>query len=214
MLGAFLHMARLMLVFASVLMLSSAAFAAAEPYDALVARAKAGDLAVDYRALRDAYAESAKYQPYGAGSDDLTEKMRKAFAAGDCAATLQSAQAIIDATFIDLGAHMLSARCNELDGNAERAAYHRAVAKGLLDSILNSGDGTTAKTAYIVVTIAEEYVVLSALGLHANGQALANDDGHVFDVIDTAPSAAGDARTVYFQIDRPMAWMSHSLEHP
>jgi hypothetical protein len=207
-------MMRVMLVLASVLALSASAFAAAAAYDALVARAKAGDPTLDYRALRDAYAESESYQPYGAGNEDMTQKMRKAFAAGDCAATLESAHVIIDTTFVDLGAHMLSARCNELDGNAERAAFHRGIAKGLLDSILNSGDGATEKTAYVVVTIAEEYVVLSALGLHASGQTLANDDGHVFDVIDAAQVASGETKTVYFQIDRPMAWMSHSLEHP
>ena len=201
-------MARLALAIAGLLFMCLAA--QAETYDEMVARVRGGDAAVDYRALRDAYAASPQYSPYG-GSDDEKKAMRDGFLAGDCAKVLQAAEAVLTANFVDIQAHMLSATCHERGGDQVKGALHKAVAKGLLDSILASGDGKTTKTAFIVVSVDEEYVVLSTLGWHMTAQSLISDDGHAFDAMQ-ATSRTGESATFYFQIDRLMAWMSHSME--
>ncbi|MBI1213363.1 MAG: DUF4919 domain-containing protein [Alphaproteobacteria bacterium] len=183
---------------------------AADAYSTMVARIKSGDVGADFAALREAYAKSPKYQPYGGDYDDARLAMRKAFNIHDCKSVLSDAGKVLEAIYIDIASHLLSASCQETAGNEEKAGFHRAIARGLMDAILATGDGKTAKTAYSVVTISEEYDVLYMLGLNVETQALASEGGHVYDQI-VAKSDKGDTQTLYFQIDRPMAWMSETL---
>jgi hypothetical protein len=195
-----------------VVCLGSTPARAAEGYEAMVARVKAGDVALDYRALRDAYAQSAHYQPEGGDYDEPRTAMLDAFNAQDCVKALAAADKVLNAVFIDITAHIVSGRCFELASDSAKAAFHRTVARGLMASILASGDGKTPKTAFVVVTISEEYDVLTALRLKPTLQALVQDDGHSYDKQD-AKSATGETATLFFQIDRPMAWLSRSLQH-
>lgn len=193
------------------LLFGAAPASAAESYEAMVARVKGGDVAVDYRALRDAYAESAVYAPYGGDFDEARNEMRKAFNAQDCAKVLPNAEKVLNAIFIDITAHLLSARCHELGNDRTKADFHRAVARGLMSSIIASGDGKTTTTAFVVVTISEEYDVLSALRWRLVSQSLIDDDGHAFDLMEVT-SPTNETAKLYFQIDRPMKWLSKSLE--
>lgn len=183
---------------------------AADDYAAMVARVKGGDVAIDYRALRDAFAASPGYAPYGGDFDAPRDAMRKAFNAKDCAKAAASAEKVLDLLYIDIMAHLLSGRCHELAGDQAKADFHRKVARGLLDSIIASGDGKTPKTAFIVVRIDEEYDVLSALRLKLTTQSLDSADGHAFDRMEVT-SASGQQSVVFFEIDRPMTWLSKSM---
>lgn len=183
-----------------------------ESYEAMVARAKGGDVTIDFTALRDAYAASAHYQPEGGDYDQPRSAMIDAFNAKDCAKALAAADKVLDSIFIDISAHIVSGRCFEVGGDAPKAEFHRAIARGLVQSILASGDGKTPKTAYVVVAVSEEYDVLTALGLKLGVQSLVQDDGHSYDKMD-ATSVSGAPVTLFFQIDRPMEWLSHSLQH-
>ncbi len=204
-------MMRLVLTVLAFASIACAQAAAPGPYESLVARVKAGDTTVDYRALRDAYAESPLYQPYGGDSDDAKRVMHEAFNAQDCAKVLPAAAKVLDANFVDIEAHLLSGRCFELKGDEAKAVFHRAIAKGLMDSIIASGDGKSTKTAFVVIAVDEEYAVLSALRFELVMQALIDENGHAFDKMDVK-SATGETATLFFQIDRPMAWLSKSLE--
>jgi len=190
--------------------LASTATTAVETYEALVARAKEGDAALDYRALREAYAQSAHYQPEGGDYDEPRTAMLDAFNAKECAKALIAADKVLNAIFIDIASHLVSGRCLEAAGDAAKAEFHRTIARGLMASILASGSGKTPKTAFVVVTIGEEYDVLTALRLKPALQSLVQADGHSYDKQDVK-SATGEAATVYFQIDRPMEWLSRSL---
>ena len=185
--------------------------ASAGTYENLVARARAGDASLDYRALRDAYAETPAYQPYGGNTDAPKRAMHDAFNAQDCGKVLAAADKVLAEIFVDIEAHLLSARCFEVGGDQAKAGAHRAIAKGLMDSIVASGNGKTPKTAFIVVTIDEEYAVLSALRWRRVSQSLINDDGHAFDRMDVKSATSEETATLFFQIDRPMTWLSRQL---
>jgi len=198
------------LVFAASAFLVAAPLRAAESYEAMVARLKAGDAKIDYGVLRDTYAESANYQPYGGDFDDMRTAMIKAYNANDCKTTLANAAKVLEVIYIDVVSHLLSARCHETAGDAAKANFHRSVGRGIFDAILATGDGKSAKTAFAVVTINEEYDVLGLKGLSLKQQSLANDGGHVYDRMEVT-SETGEAMTLYFQIDRPMRFLSKSM---
>jgi hypothetical protein len=113
---------------------------------------------------------------------------------------------------VNIHAHMLLAYMyEELSQRTQEASYrtrlsaladrHRAFTEGLVRSILTSGDGQSPDSAYQVISVTEEYMVLLALGYTRRGQRLLEADGKVYDVLD-ARNRDGQARTFYFDISR------------
>jgi hypothetical protein len=76
------------------------ALSAAPPqsYDDLLAQAKQNATAVDFTALRYAYAESAQYNPYDPNDAELYKFMVNAMNARDCTSAMKHAQAILEIT--------------------------------------------------------------------------------------------------------------------
>lgn len=79
-----------------------------------------------------------------------------------------AAQRRLETDFTDLQAHLESARALH-DRQPQAATFHETVARGLLDSIFASGDGSAARPL-LVFTGLEQRAVLEYLGLRAVGQ--------------------------------------------
>ena len=81
----------------------------------------------------------------------------------------------------------------------------------ILKSILSSGDGKSAATAWFTVTTSEEYIFMGlVLGLHPKGQALVQQGGHAYDRMTAAPDS-GPEQTLWFNTDTDMQIMAKSL---
>ena len=173
---------------------------APESYDALVAKAEADGLSVDYTALRTAYAASEHDDPVGFSMEQNIGLMMKAMIDGDCDKALATTDKVLKESFINILAHLVRSECLNQKGELARAAREDTIIGGLRDSILVSGDGASAKTAFVVVTLDEERFVLSTKGLEETQQALIQDDGHSYDLIE-GKAKDGTKRSVYFQID-------------
>lgn len=170
-------------------------------YETLLAAAKANPEHADYKALRDAYAESADYNPL-LNQTDEHKAVFKVIKAEDWVQGAVKAEAALAVDWTDLNMHMLAALAYHRLGNEAKAKPHVQAATGLFTSIVNSGDGKTTKTAYSVITIAEEYSVLGILHLTRTKQELLEIDGHRYDRLDVT-SAQGLTGQLYFNVDRP-----------
>jgi hypothetical protein len=184
--------------------------AAAEPgsttsssYAELLARVRRGQ-DVDFLALRNAYAQDPSYDPYGFRVASWVAEMYDAYNAGDCGTALARAQSILQLNFVHIDAHFASARCQERAGHEEAGRRSMALVRGLLGSVLKSGDGKTMETAFHVVTIAEEYSVLRAFRLVRQHQTLLRVNGRSYDRLD-AKAQDGTMVSIYFNVDRPVA---------
>jgi len=100
----------------------------------------------------------------------------------------------LDQCPIDLDAHLLSAVAFQHLGRLEEAEQHRRWYHGLLESILASGDGRSAESAFVVVSVAEEYSVLRALRLEREQQRLLAGGIDALDV----RAEDGSQSTLYF----------------
>jgi hypothetical protein len=192
-----------------------AASAFAEPaadYTALVAAAKSGQN-VDFQALREAYAQSPDYDPYGMKLPPAAREMIPAAIAGDCQKAVKIARTVIESAFIHADAHTIVALCAGKAGDDAGEQAERKIAVGLMRSILNSGDGKTPQTAYRVVTVWEEYSVLQLLKLRKTVQRLVSVDGHAYDVLDAKRDGQDSVVSVYFRIDGILAQLDRKL-HP
>lgn len=181
-------------------------------YDVLLAKVKAGDQAADFQELRFAYTETPQYNPYGGVKLDYGKQMFDAYKTGQNDKALEYAAAILKDNYVDIDAHMLSAMVYKKTGNAEREKYHRFITSSLIKSIMKSGDGIKPETAFWVITVNEEYVLLQALGLKFESQSKISLNGHDYDKVKVTDPETGKKLEIYFCIDKPYQWLSKSMK--
>jgi hypothetical protein len=70
---------------------------------------------------------------------------------------------------IDAKVHMMRALLLSHPNQAAEKRYHATMFFGLTDSVFRSGDGKTCQTAYHVININEEYIILDAIGAEPLG---------------------------------------------
>jgi hypothetical protein len=175
----------------------------AEPaagYAEFVAAAQSGQ-DVDFRAMREAYAKSPDYDPYGTGLPPALAEMMPALDAGDCEKASSIAKAAIAAAFIYPEAHMVLAFCAAQAGDKAGEAAEAKIAAGLLKSIVDTGDGKAPRTAFRVVAIWEEYSILQLRRLSRTAQRLVHTGGHDYDVLDAKRPDMDGTESIYFRVD-------------
>jgi hypothetical protein len=174
-------------------------------YKALLAELKGGQTNIDYAVFREAYANSAHYDPYG--EPPGRNAMLAASKAHDCGALLDAANRVLNDDFTDIEAHILAANCGEERGDKSSAKFHHDVAMGLIRSIARSGDGTTATSPYIVMAVKEEYAFLYSQGYHVTTQALVKCGTGECDAM-SVEDHGGKKTTFFFDVSRPMVWLT------
>jgi len=180
-------------------------------YDAMVARLKGGDTTLDFEALREAYAASPHYDPYGEAASRLKTTLFDAFAAKDCRRATDTAAKILEANYVNIDAHLIADRCYRQMGDAARADFHQAIARGLLGAIAQTGDGHSPETAFVVIAVEEEYSFLRAQGYEVSDQALVNHAGRRLDRVEATETDTGDAAVVFFDVERPLSWLDREV---
>lgn len=158
----------------------------------------------DFTRLRLAYANSSKYDPYyvKAGIPHLLAQTGKAFTEGTYTqSTLQSIGKILSLNYMHLQTHMTAVLAYTQLGDEQRAAHHQKFVRHWAGSILNSGDGRSPDTAFIVMSLDEEFALLKVLGISPTLQHLDMQDDHVFDIFEFADPQTGQSCRIYFNID-------------
>lgn len=173
---------------------------AAAHYRVLVERAQRNDPALDWRQLRFAFLDCAEAT---ADLGERSQAMFKAFVAGDWQAALALAGALIEISFVHIDAHIVSDLALRRLGEEGRAGLHCTMANRLLDSILTRS-GRSPDQAFEVISLAEEYSVLSVLGLELQRQSLVIVDGRHYDRM-AVQDRAGHGLELYFNVDTVMA---------
>jgi hypothetical protein len=196
-----------------LLLLPIAALADADSdYAALVAKADAGDATTDYTALRNAYAQSSAYDPYGMDWRAMKNEAFTALQGKDCATALARADAILKLDYTSVEGHALRAACAQQNNDSATMTREQAIAKGLLNSVTASGDGKSADTAYMVTTMAEEQFLLLSARTREAGQALLQTKKGPVDEITAVDFTSGAKSTVYFNVNALFAGMVRQLQ--
>jgi hypothetical protein len=182
-----------------------AAYPGAAPptYESLLEKAQRGDPGLDFTALRMASAD--RLAKATAADPELRKKMFDALHQDRWAAVIEIGNQVLAQNYLDIDAHMFVAFAYEKSHQPEKAAPHRTLGNGLMKSILASGDGRTVKTAFVVISVEEEYAVLRHYRLAPGEQSLATADGHSYDVLTARTSDTHEEATVFFNIDKVVA---------
>ena len=172
----------------------------AKDYEDLLDKLKKGDTNIDYKTFRLAFTETKAFSPYG--GSEVRKQMNEALNKDDYKEALKIAEERLKTYYVDIDAHFVAHIAHKELGNTEKAEFHRDVARGLLESILNGADGKTAKTAYFVISIREEYIVMAYKDLRVSMQSLKMEDGHTFDVLSGTNPETKETGSFYFNIDK------------
>jgi hypothetical protein len=179
-------------------------------YDTLLEKLKKFDKTVNFKELRIAYAGTGNYNPYN--SDKNKDKMFSAYNSKKYDEVIKYGEMVLNKNYVDIDAHFLCSESYKKLNNNEKSEYHNFVTDGLINSILSSGDGKTPKTAFQVINLTEEEIILALIGLKQENQELIEDSGHGYDKITVSGNnVKGD---IYFNVDILLNWINKRTNPP
>ena len=172
-------------------------------YATQLASLKGGDTAIDFGRLRLSWVDSPEYKQ---AKDTKKEEdaMTTALGQKNYAEALKNAEIVLADEYVNMDAHFAAYVANRELGAPNQAEFHKTVFRGLVNSIVNSGDGKSTDRAWVVIDTHEEYVVLRVLGYRPGSQSLVRKDGHAYDVMKVKNIEDETDATFYFNVDIPM----------
>ena len=183
--------------------------AATASYEKALQQLKSGYLKLDFKALRLDCAAS-KYECQ-ADADEVKllfsllndKKFDQA---------LKKVNQILEKVFVDAELHYIAFTANSESGNKEKAEFHKAVIRGLLDSIQENKHGHSEEDAFVVINVHEEYTFLRFSNMQVTKQSLSHKDGHTYDIMVCKDmSDKGREVTAYFNVDIPTQSLRDAL---
>ena len=183
--------------------------AATASYEKALQQLKSGDLKIDFKALRVNCAAS-KYECQ-ADQEDIKllfsllndKKFDQA---------LKKVNQILEKVFVDAELHYIAFTANSESGNKEKAEFHKAVVRGILDSIQENKRGQSEEDAFVVINVHEEYTFLRFSNMQVTKQSLSHKDGHTYDIMLCKDmSREGREVTAYFNVDIPTQSLRDAL---
>jgi hypothetical protein len=172
-------------------------------YADLTRRAALGDQSVDFTVLRSAYPYTDQWDPYGNKTTALLDQAAAAATGKDCSSAMEKLDAILKLDFTIDAAHALRSDCLAASGREPAARIESNIADSLIHSLMDSGDGNTEASAYVVMTQREEMDVLANrhLVVKLRQTQVRGANGHLYDVVQgTAATDGALVRTVYFDV--------------
>ena len=115
-----------------------------------------------FTALRMAYSQSTDFDP-GWEYDDRRRAVVAAANANDPEELITLGQQWLETCPVDAMTHLVVAQALASIGRMREAARHQYVSWGLIASILESGSGESRDSAMKVISVHEEYYVMSVL---------------------------------------------------
>jgi len=176
----------------------------AASYEELVAQTKQ-DQKFDLAALRQAYVESPSYDPFNTEIAGMRVLFDKAVVDGDCEAAIKHGHTILEKYYLYIDVHAVLSNCYRRVGHKVFTRRHAAMALGLFQAILASGDGKAPETAYVIIAASEQETMLRRRGLRLVHQELINKDGRNYHLI-TAMTKGGAKAEIYFNVDPLVRW--------
>lgn len=122
----------------------------------------------------------------------------------DFTTAIKNADIVLASKYVDMDAHYVAYVAHRELKDTQQAEIHKFILQELLESITASGDGKTPETAFQVIEVHEEYVLLRFMGIGLpESQALLHKNGHSFDEIKFKDPASKQEVTMYFNVDIP-----------
>ena len=151
----------------------------------------------DWLKFRKEFLKCRLSQPNRFGIRGYQNSMRLAQERGNSKEELDAAQELLNTDFTNISGHYAFVSNPSTDSTVKE--FHRQIITALLNSIRDSGEGTSPQNAMYVINIGEEYDFLLLGGLRPTGQALIQDNGRMYDLM-KAVDEEGNNYQFYFEV--------------
>jgi len=169
-------------------------------YDIMVENLNNDHKDFNYLKFRKLYTKTTNYKPYTLDTFSIKRKINNAINNQDYSQCVKSANKWLELNHTSINAHAEKSFCCKKQKLKECEHKHASIVNGLLDSIVNSGDGRTPSTAYETFNTDEIYFFMHVYGLKRVSQALSDKDGRAYDVMEVESIKSGKPFTIYFDV--------------
>jgi hypothetical protein len=156
---------------------------------------------MDFTKLRMAHTRTENYDPYSVYFNLLKAEMISAINNNKFVDVLKIAHEILEKNSVNIYAHRACAIAYGQLNDKEKEDFHSRTVRGLLTSILQSGDGRTKESAFVVISTDEEYALVNMLGFQIKSQSSIEDDDHQYDLLQVYDPKSQKDFNLYFNID-------------
>lgn len=151
--------------------------------------------------LRMSFTRTKLYKPYGVFDADIYKKAESLYMEGKYNDAIKEIYSLLDSNYASVKAHLYCAFIYDKLKDSVKSNFHNNIYKGLLQSITDTGDGHSPKSAFWVISIEEEYALLNVFNLQMTQQSTSMSDNHHFDILETVDKQSGKKYNVHFNID-------------
>jgi hypothetical protein len=182
-------------------------------YPLLLEQVKRSDPKLDFTKLRWTFAQTASYDPYTLDNDKLKGSMYDAYENSEYNLAIELANQMLEKNYLLPDPHFILLRSYQELGDQQNADFHDYFLKGLITSILETGNGKSPETAFIVIHFEEELFMLSILGLQNSKPTFREENGIPYDIFEGIEEGTNQQTTLYFDINIPYHWLNNSIPH-
>lgn len=173
-----------------------------DTYSDYVKRLESGETNIDYQDFRYSFLKSEQFNLARAASkefDSLNREMYVQMNASNYAEIIHITKQLLSIDYTDMKAHKILRQTYKIIGDTVNAAKYKTIQFGLMNSILQKGDGKSCETAWPVIQVEEEYFILEMVGAKLKEQTLVQDGG-ICDKMDL--KVDGKNKTYYFEVSK------------
>ena len=167
-----------------------------------IKKLEAGETNIDYQDFRFSFLKSEQFtiaQSKLKEFDSLKRQMYVQMNAANHQEVIQITKKLLSIDYTDMKAHKILRQTYKIIGDTANAAKYKTIQFGLMNSILQKGDGRSCETAWPVIQVEEEYFILEMVGAKLNGQTLV-EDGGICDKMEF--KAEGKNKTYFFEVSK------------
>ncbi|TAL68884.1 MAG: DUF4919 domain-containing protein [Bacteroidetes bacterium] len=167
-------------------------------YEYLLKRLKKGDMEINYFDFRMSFTKTRDYKPLNPALDSLRKKMIQNLNSKEYKNAVTLADSILKQEFVDMYAHYTCYYAFSALGDSVNAYYHEFIMDRLLNSIVESGDGKSKESAFLIINSNEEYFFIFIYKLKVIEKTFTNNNGEPIDVFKAVDPETKDSIELFF----------------
>jgi len=192
----FLHLA--VIVFAQDNKIEIPAFG--DKYSKYVGQLEGGDLNIDFTDFRNSFLDSKQFRKKTVNYDSLKNLVYTEIKNKNYQEVIKLTKAMLSIDYTSMFAHKYLQQTYKILGDTLGQKKYHDIEFGLINSIVNSGDGKTCESGWHVTQIEEEYFILNMIGAQLNSQSVITGGKNACDKM-VVKSEEGEA-TYYFEVNK------------
>ena len=167
-------------------------------YENLLKKIKKGKKDVNFFDLRMSYTRSKDYKPSNPELDSLRKKMIQELNSKEYKNAIKLADSILGKEFVDMYAHYTCYYAYSALSDSVKASYHVYIMDKLLNSVVESGDGKSKESAFLIISSNEEYFLIFIYKLQVSDKSFTNLNGEPFDVFKAIDPETKESFELFF----------------